>query len=244
MGLRIRKSIPIGKTGVKINFSKSGVGASAGVKGIRATKLTNGRTRTTFSLPETGITYVKDSSTNHQPEKNVENIGKPFKSIDTTILSNGSNGFQNALNNLNTELNNLEDMYRESGYSEKEVNDMMIQENKKINERDGITSQKRFYKKATGWQVITLIILFPASIIFSALLGTIFIPYDEIEDYSPLLFLAVLFSSIIFWIIYATFFSKKIKVIDRISKNNKVMKRVDFYKLLKNEFIYENYSLK
>ncbi len=59
MGVRFRKSINIGKN-FRVNLSKSGVGFSAGVKGIRATKGADGRVRTTFSLPGTGLSYVRE----------------------------------------------------------------------------------------------------------------------------------------------------------------------------------------
>lgn len=59
MGLRFRKSINLGAA--KINLSKSGVGFSAGVKGYRVTKKAGGGTRTTASIPGTGISYTKDS---------------------------------------------------------------------------------------------------------------------------------------------------------------------------------------
>lgn len=60
MGLRFRKSIKLG--GLRINFSKSGIGYSFGGKGARITKMANGRTRTTLSVPGTGISYVSESS--------------------------------------------------------------------------------------------------------------------------------------------------------------------------------------
>jgi hypothetical protein len=58
MGWRYRKSKKIG--GFRINFSKSGIGYSYGAKGARITKMANGRTRTTISIPETGISYVSE----------------------------------------------------------------------------------------------------------------------------------------------------------------------------------------
>jgi len=61
MGLRLRKSIKVGKH-VRVNVSKSGVGVSVGVPGARITKKANGGTRTTLSIPGTGISYVKKSS--------------------------------------------------------------------------------------------------------------------------------------------------------------------------------------
>lgn len=59
MGLRFRKSVNLGK-GVRINFSKSGVGWSVGNKGARFTKKSNGGYRTTTNIPGTGFSYTKD----------------------------------------------------------------------------------------------------------------------------------------------------------------------------------------
>lgn len=71
MGFRFRKSIPIGKH-FRINLSKSGVGYSWGVKGVRFTKAANGKNRTTLSVPGTGISYTAESKA-HTSKK------KPFK---------------------------------------------------------------------------------------------------------------------------------------------------------------------
>ena len=60
MGFGFRKSINLG--GFRINISKSGVGYSFGVPGMRFTKKANGGSRTTISVPGTGISYRKDSS--------------------------------------------------------------------------------------------------------------------------------------------------------------------------------------
>lgn len=60
MGLRFRKSIRAGELG-RINLSKSGVGFSYGVKGLRYTKKSGGGSRVTASVPGTGVSYVKDS---------------------------------------------------------------------------------------------------------------------------------------------------------------------------------------
>ena len=62
MGMRFRKSINFG--GARINFSKSGIGASVGGKGFRYTKKAGGGTRTTASIPGTGLSYQKDSKKN------------------------------------------------------------------------------------------------------------------------------------------------------------------------------------
>ena len=59
MGFRFRKSVSFGP--VRINLSKSGIGYSVGTKGARITKKANGGTRTTLSIPGTGISHVSDS---------------------------------------------------------------------------------------------------------------------------------------------------------------------------------------
>ncbi len=60
VGLRFRKSIRLGKH-ARINLSKSGVGYSYGTKGLRWTKKSTGGTRTTASIPGTGISHVSES---------------------------------------------------------------------------------------------------------------------------------------------------------------------------------------
>lgn len=60
MGFRFRKSFGSGP--FRINVSKSGIGYSIGGKGFRYTKKAGGGTRTTMSIPGTGISYVKDHS--------------------------------------------------------------------------------------------------------------------------------------------------------------------------------------
>lgn len=59
MGIRYRKSKNIGP--FRITASKSGLSASVGIKGLRLTKLANGKTRTTVSIPGTGLSYISDS---------------------------------------------------------------------------------------------------------------------------------------------------------------------------------------
>lgn len=60
MGTRFRKSVKL-PGGFRVNFSKSGVGYSWGVKGYRKTKTATGRTRTTYSIPGTGLSHVEES---------------------------------------------------------------------------------------------------------------------------------------------------------------------------------------
>lgn len=59
MGFRYRKSVNFGP--LRINLSKSGIGYSVGTKGVRYTKKANGGTRTTLSIPSSGLSYVKET---------------------------------------------------------------------------------------------------------------------------------------------------------------------------------------
>lgn len=58
MGIRFRKSKNYGP--FRVNLSKSGIGYSMGVKGLRVTKKANGGIRTTTSIPGTGISSVSE----------------------------------------------------------------------------------------------------------------------------------------------------------------------------------------
>ena len=60
MGFRYRKSINLGG-GFRINLSKTGIGYSWGFPGYRRTRTANGKTRRTYSLPGTGLSYVDES---------------------------------------------------------------------------------------------------------------------------------------------------------------------------------------
>lgn len=57
MGFRYRKTITI-LPGVRLTFSKSGIGISAGVKGARVTRHASGRVSRTLSLPGSGMSHV------------------------------------------------------------------------------------------------------------------------------------------------------------------------------------------
>ena len=69
VGFRLRKSINLGG-GFRINISKSGVGYSWGVPGYRITKTAKGSTRTTYSIPGTGLSYVEEHQKNNRIKKN------------------------------------------------------------------------------------------------------------------------------------------------------------------------------
>ena len=68
MGFRFRKSINIGKF-LRINFSKSGIGYSIGVPGARMSRSAKGDTKTTYSIPGTGISYTPDKPKNKAEKK-------------------------------------------------------------------------------------------------------------------------------------------------------------------------------
>ena len=108
MGLRYRKSINLGG-GFKINLSKSGVGYSWGVKGYRVTKTANGRTRTTASIPGTGISYVHETGKGNRPKSGngATPYQQPVQSID-----NNHYDTQEIVNNVATAMvsEGLEDM--------------------------------------------------------------------------------------------------------------------------------------
>ena len=89
MGLRIRKSINIGKH-FKVNLSKSGVGFSAGVKGFRVTRTANGKYRKTITVPGTGISYVDESKDllsfgNDKKKKETKKTEKKIEKIEETV---------------------------------------------------------------------------------------------------------------------------------------------------------------
>lgn len=60
MGFRLYKSVSLGK-GVRLNLSKTGVGISAGVPGVRYSVHSSGRTVKTIGAPGTGVYYRKDT---------------------------------------------------------------------------------------------------------------------------------------------------------------------------------------
>lgn len=72
MGMRFRKSFGSGP--FKVNLSKSGIGYSVGTKGFRHTKTANGRTRNTYSIPGTGISYVDEKSNKRSKKSKVNDF--------------------------------------------------------------------------------------------------------------------------------------------------------------------------
>ena len=76
MGFRYRKSINLGG-GFRINLSKSGVGYSWGTKGFRVTRTASGKTRKTYSIPGTGISYVDEEGSNSNRSRRQRNSYTP-----------------------------------------------------------------------------------------------------------------------------------------------------------------------
>ncbi|MCQ2581796.1 MAG: DUF4236 domain-containing protein [Alphaproteobacteria bacterium] len=72
MGFRFRKSVNFG--GFRVNLSKTGIGYSFGFPGFRWTRLANGRSRRTASIPGTGLAYITESSGTRKthPKQNIE----------------------------------------------------------------------------------------------------------------------------------------------------------------------------
>ena len=92
MGFRFRKSINLGG-GFKVNLSKSGVGYSWGTKGARYTKTAKGKTRTTLSIPGTGISHVSESGGKKRTtkQKNTRTTSN-FSATNPNNTDNGGNG--------------------------------------------------------------------------------------------------------------------------------------------------------
>ena len=88
MGFRYRKSINLGG-GFRINLSKSGIGYSWGVKGYRVTKTAKGTTRTTASIPGTGISYVHETgkANNRSSQRNTNPGQQPVPAIHRAQLT-------------------------------------------------------------------------------------------------------------------------------------------------------------
>ena len=74
MGFRFRKSV--GKGPFRMTISKSGIGYSIGGKGARFTKKAGGGTRSTLSIPGTGINHVKDYPSKKNKTKTIKETGK------------------------------------------------------------------------------------------------------------------------------------------------------------------------
>lgn len=70
MAFRYHRSVKL-LPGLRMNFSKSGVGFSAGFAGYHVSRSPNGRTRRTISIPGTGMSWIS-SSTNPGSSRGVD----------------------------------------------------------------------------------------------------------------------------------------------------------------------------
>lgn len=70
MGFRYRKSVKL-PFGFRVNFSRKGIGYSWGVKGYRKTVTADGKLRTTYSIPGTGVSYVEEEKLRRNSENNI-----------------------------------------------------------------------------------------------------------------------------------------------------------------------------
>lgn len=84
MGFRFRKSFRAGP--FRLNLSKSGVGWSVGTKGARFTKKAGGGTRSTLSLPGTGLSYVKETGKGRSGRK-AQNTKQSSLGCGTLLLA-------------------------------------------------------------------------------------------------------------------------------------------------------------
>ncbi|MBQ4238666.1 MAG: DUF4236 domain-containing protein, partial [Ruminococcus sp.] len=75
MGLRFRKTISL-LPGVRLNISKSGLGISAGIPGLRGSINTSGRVTGTASIPGTGVSYVKTKQLGSKKKKAEKSAAK------------------------------------------------------------------------------------------------------------------------------------------------------------------------
>lgn len=85
MGFRFRKSF--GKGPFRVNISKSGVGWSVGAKGARYTKKATGGSRTTLSVPGTGLSHVSETSKKRNKKESANKmIKKPEMNTDSIVV--------------------------------------------------------------------------------------------------------------------------------------------------------------
>lgn len=82
MGFRFRRSIKIAP-GVRLNFSKTGVGASIGPRGLKVNLGADGKTRVSAGIPGTGFGYRETLTPNSRSD--LERA--PLKPVDLAILA-------------------------------------------------------------------------------------------------------------------------------------------------------------
>lgn len=81
MGMKFRKSKSSGP--FRVTVSKSGLHTSVGGKGFRVGVGTNGKVRTTVSIPGTGISYTRTSGSNKKSSSHSRSTYSPSAHIDS-----------------------------------------------------------------------------------------------------------------------------------------------------------------
>ena len=76
MSFHLRKTFNLGN-GIRFNLSKSGVGWSWGNHFFRKTYTSKNKTRTTLTIPNTGLSYISEKQTKNVKKQSV--ILKVFK---------------------------------------------------------------------------------------------------------------------------------------------------------------------
>jgi hypothetical protein len=91
MGFRFRRTVRV-LPGVRLNFSKSGVSTSLGVRGAHVT-LGHGQIRQTFGIPGTGLSYSTSSRlpsrqpTPGQPPGQTPDLGPVLGRLAGTVIA-------------------------------------------------------------------------------------------------------------------------------------------------------------
>ncbi len=104
MGFNFRKTINLGN-GFKINLSKSGIGYSFGVPGVRYSQSATGKKKMTYSIPGTGISYSNDISSKKRKTKQKADK-QPKSQIEEQVCNiewadnSSSDEFINAINDF------------------------------------------------------------------------------------------------------------------------------------------------
>jgi hypothetical protein len=83
MGLRFRKSVKL-PGGFRVNLGSHGLGWSWGVPGYRVSHSATKRTRTTSSIPGTGISYVSESSAKKTAAPTPKSSGYPKQETEVS----------------------------------------------------------------------------------------------------------------------------------------------------------------
>lgn len=118
MGVKFRKSVNLG-SGVRVNLSKKGVGASVGTKGVRVTKKAAGGTYSTITASGTGLSY----RTKERSKKNSASLSnrRKYSSTNYSGISGGSYYSSNDIDPVIAYKKRLIELRNELEQKEKEI---------------------------------------------------------------------------------------------------------------------------